>query len=60
MKELDSMIVLYIMISLLLIIAMGIELFMIKFTDLKYDVNRDGEVSAADYVLIKNYIMSKE
>lgn len=23
----------------------------------KYDVNRDGKVSATDYVLIKNYIM---
>lgn len=25
-----------------------------------YDVNRDGEVNAQDYVLIKNYIMNKE
>lgn len=25
----------------------------------QYDVNRDGEVSAVDYITIKNYIMNK-
>ena len=26
----------------------------------QYDANRDGKVSASDYVVIKNYIMNKE
>lgn len=26
----------------------------------KHDVNRDGKVTAQDYVLIKNYIMEEE
>ena len=26
----------------------------------KYDVNEDGKVTAEDYVLVKNYIMSRE
>lgn len=25
----------------------------------KYDVNQDGEINSQDYVVIKNYIMSK-
>ena len=60
MKELDGVILLYIIISLILIVTMAVQLFIYNFTYLRYDVNRDGEINACDYVLIKNYIMSKD
>lgn len=34
--------------------------YIIKLENNRYDVNLDGEVNAADYVAIKNYIMNEE
>lgn len=48
-------------ISLLIFIsvAIGSMITYIGFTYNRYDVNRDGKVTSADYVEIKNYIMKK-
>lgn len=62
MKKIENIIKI---ISLLLItlsmISIAISLISIsKNNGNIYDVDRDGEVSATDYVLIKNYIMNHE
>lgn len=48
-------------ISLLILISVVIETIItyVGFTYNRYDVNRDGKVTSADYVEIKNYIMEK-
>ena len=62
MKEIENIIKI---VSLFLIaistISIAITLVNIsKNNDNIYDVNKDGKVSATDYVLIKNYIMNHE
>ena len=34
--------------------------YIIELENNRYDVNLDGEVTAADYVAIRNYIMNKD
>lgn len=48
-------------ISLLIFISVviGSMITYVGFTYNRYDVNRDGKVTSADYVEIKNYIMEK-
>lgn len=48
-------------ISLLIFISVviGSMITYVGFTYNRYDVNRDGKVTSADYVEIKNYIMKK-
>lgn len=43
----------------LLSVVIGTIITYVGFTYNKYDVNRDGKVTSADYVEIKNYIMEK-
>ena len=43
----------------LLSIVIGAIITYVGFTYNRYDVNRDGKVTSADYVEIKNYIMEK-
>lgn len=43
----------------LLSIVIGAIIIYVGFTYNRYDVNRDGKVTSADYVEIKNYIMEK-
>jgi hypothetical protein len=43
----------------LLSIVIGAIITYVEFTYNRYDVNRDGKVTSADYVEIKNYIMEK-
>lgn len=43
----------------LLSIVIGTIITYVGFTYNRYDVNRDGKVTSADYVEIKNYIMKK-
>lgn len=43
----------------LLSIVIGTIITYVGFTYNRYDVNRDGKVTSADYVEIKNYIMEK-
>lgn len=44
---------------ILLSVVIGAIVTYAGFTYNKYDVNRDGKVTSADYVEIKNYIMEK-
>ncbi len=44
---------------ILLSVVIGAIITYVGFTYNKYDVNRDGKVTSADYVEIKNYIMEK-
>ena len=48
-------------ISLLTLLStvIGAIITYVGFTYNRYDVNRDGKVTSADYVEIKNYIMEK-
>lgn len=48
-------------ISLLILISVviGAIITYVGFTYNRHDVNRDGKVTSADYVEIKNYIMEK-
>lgn len=48
-------------ISLLVLISVviGAIITYVGFTYNRYDVNKDGKVTSADYVEIKNYIMEK-
>ena len=61
-KEIENII----KIVILLLIAMSTISIAISLINISknnyniYDVDRDGEVSATDYVLIKNYIMNHE
>lgn len=43
----------------LLSIVIGAIITYVGFIYNRYDVNRDGKVTSADYVEIKNYIMEK-
>lgn len=43
----------------LLSIVIGAIIIYVGFIYNRYDVNRDGKVTSADYVEIKNYIMEK-
>jgi len=44
---------------ILLSVVIGTIITYVGFTYNRYDVNRDGKVTSADYVEIKNYIMEK-
>lgn len=44
---------------ILLSVVIGAIITYIGFAYDRYDVNRDGKVTSADYVEIKNYIMKK-
>lgn len=48
-------------ISLLIFISIviGAIITYVGFTYNRYDVNRDGKATSADYIEIKNYIMEK-
>lgn len=48
-------------ISLLILISVviGAIITYAGFTYNRYDVNKDGKVTSADYIEIKNYIMEK-
>lgn len=45
----------------IIIVAILISIFTLVETldEYKFDVNKDGEINAADYVTIKNYIMKE-
>lgn len=44
---------------ILISVVIGAIITYVGFTYNRYDVNRDGKVTSADYVEIKNYIMEK-
>lgn len=44
---------------ILLSVVIGTIITYVGFIYNRYDVNRDGKVTSADYVEIKNYIMEK-
>ena len=44
---------------ILLSVVIGAIITYVGFTYNRYDVNRDGKVTSADYIEIKNYIMKK-
>lgn len=44
---------------ILLSVTIGAIITYVGFTYNRYDVNKDGKVTSADYVEIKNYIMEK-
>lgn len=44
---------------ILISVVIGAIITYVKFDYNRYDVNRDGKVTSADYVEIKNYIMEK-
>lgn len=44
---------------ILISVVIGAIIAYVKFDYNRYDVNRDGKVTSADYVEIKNYIMEK-
>ena len=44
---------------ILISVVIGAIITYAGFTYNRYDVNRDGKVTSADYVEIKNYIMEK-
>ena len=61
-KEIENIIKIVILLLIAIsTISIAISLINIsKNNDNIYDVNKDGKVSATDYVLIKNYIMNHE
>lgn len=44
---------------ILMSVIIGAIITYVGFTYNRYDVNRDGKITSADYVEIKNYIMEK-
>ena len=44
---------------ILISVVIGAIITYVGFTYNRYDVKRDGKVTSADYVEIKNYIMEK-
>ena len=46
--------------AMLILVTFEIGFFTGYFCRNRYDVNEDGRVTSADYVLIKNYIMRED
>lgn len=42
------------------ILGIIVMIIILHIPRISYDANRDGKITAQDYVVIKNYIMSKD
>lgn len=61
MRGIDKFIISCLFLTTLSLICIStcLCIYIIKMTN-SYDVNKDGVVDSVDYVLIKNYIMTKD